>query len=546
MHGSRRDGPNVQVGPREAGSQPRTGQEGPRFERSAADRTAPNLNGRRSSTHTQGILVATPQALGQRILATDQDRILIVRPGCDGGSGWPGSRSSGMWGEPVAYMLDDSGRWNRTPDPWRDALTKQLAEMETDARLNLDHRPLTDTLRSIQAAHRSNTLVKSVRLNLSATANLEPDDYPGLTRCTADDLDSDLRYLGCNNGVVDLQTGALLARAEGRKHLVTRTTGVAYRPSAEPHADVERLFAHLKPEVREWYWDVMAHALHGRPARRLYLIVGPPGGGKTQMAQALIRSLGDYVREPMDSALTESGRSGQHNTEVAAFAHPVRVCIMDEVNAPGKRVSPALLKRLSGDGRITYRRLHENPQTRDATATLFVICNHGSVPRLHLEDEAMQERLRELPYPSVPDEEKDPDLPRRLKTRKFREAFLTRLIKRAAKLTPGRPPTRIPTVAQATARRVTVDIGEIGTFARRIRPADGKNLTFAAAWGAWCAHHSEETNAPEAGGLKRIRFSRRLQEVIPTLPMTKPVRMDGKTVRGWQGWELTADGRPVC
>ena len=89
-----------------------------------------HLNGCRSSTHTQGILVATPQALGQRILATYHDRILIVRPGRDGGSGWPGSRSSGMWGEPVAYMLDDSGRWNRTPDPWRDALTKQLAEME--------------------------------------------------------------------------------------------------------------------------------------------------------------------------------------------------------------------------------------------------------------------------------------------------------------------------------------------------------------------------------------------------------------------------------
>ena len=36
------------------------------------------------------------------------------------------------------------------------------------------------------------------------------------------------------------------------------------------------------------------------------------------------------------------------------------------------------------------------------TATVLVICNLGSVPRLRLQDEAMAARLRELPCAAVP------------------------------------------------------------------------------------------------------------------------------------------------
>ena len=485
----------------------------------------------------------TPQALGERLLAEYQSRILIVEPGNEGATGWRGGRASSHWGESVAYTLHESGRWDPTPDPWRDMLTAILTDIESSARRDLRGNAIAPTLRSIHAALKKDNMVHSVRLNLSATAKLNPDAYPNLTRCTVEQLDANLRYFGCDNGVVDLDKGVLLKPEEGRKALVTHTTGVKFDPDAT-HSDVELLFRHLGKKLRNWYWAVMAHALHGRPARRLYLVVGERGGGKTQMAQALVGSLGEYAKQPMDSALTESGTSGQHNTELAAFAHPTRICVMDEVNTPRWKVSSPLLKRLSGDGSITFRRLHENPQTRAATGTLFLICNPRSIPRLRLEDEAMQDRLRELPYPSVPAENRDPSLPARLKTPEFRAAFLAKLVARAKDVKPGYPPASIPTVQQATAARVTEDIGEIGTFAQHLRPADGKNLSVPKVWKAWCEDQGVDGDAKEAaGGVTRKSFTRRLRDLVPDLPPTKSVRINGKTVRGWTGWELRAAGQ---
>ena len=446
-----------------------------------------------------------------------------------------------MWGEPTAYLLLlESGRWDKTPARWRDLIVEVLAGMEKEARedLALEGSNLAGVLRGIQSALRAPRLVEQVRLYLAATAKEKLEAYSKLTQCTVDELDADLRYLGCENGVVDLQTASLLPPEQGRKCLVTLSTGVAYRPDAE-HPDVDMLFAHLDPQAREWFWDVMAHALHGRPSRRIYLIVGPKGGGKTQQAMAYVRSLGQYAAEPMDSALAESGGSGQHNTELSAFAHPKRVCVMDEVTTPKGRVSASLMKRLSGDGRITFRKLHQDPETRDATATLFMICNPKSMPRLHLEDEAMSDRLRELNYPRVPEDQKDVGLVERVKSREVLEAFLAQLITKAASVKPGHPPKSIPTVRQATEQRIAEDLGEIGVFAKRIRAADGVNLAVNRAWAAWCEDQGEEdAKAQRVGGITRHAFTRRLRALVPNLPIVKPVKVGGKTQRGWRGWML--------
>ena len=490
---------------------------------------------RKAGHKARGEYVTTPQALGRRLLDLHQHRILIVRPGTGGVSGW--GEEGKMWGESVAYLLDtDTGLWNRTPDPWRDLVVELLDTMDQDARRSLGAQAVRSALQAIHRAQRSTGLVKAIRLNLAATAELASDQLKDLTWCTADELNSDMRYLGCANGVVDLDSGQLLSPEDGRKHLVTHTTGVDFVPRAT-HDDVERLFCYLEPEQVEWYLEALGHALHGRPSRRIYLIVGEKGGGKTLMAQALLGALGEYAKEPMDSALTQSSSSGQHNTELADFASPTRVCIMDELNV--KRVSPALLKRLSGDGRITFRRLHENPQTRPATATLIMVANPGSVPRLHLEDEALVDRMRELPYATVPEKDRDPALRDRLKTQKSLEAFLAKLIGYAAKVKPGHPPKSIPSVRRATTDRIAEDLGEFGSFARRLRPASGERLSVQEVWEAWCAELGLGADAKNAGGVKRGGIARRLRSLIPNLPKTTTIKVDGKVIRGWKGWRLT-------
>ena len=51
----------------------------------------------------------------------------------------------------------------------------------------------------------------------------------------------------------------------------------------------------------------------------------------------------------------------------------------------------------------------------------------------------------------------------------------------------------------------------------------------------------DPADAPKAGGINRRSFTRLLRKQVPALPGTKPVSINGKTVRGWVGWELRPD-----
>ncbi len=489
---------------------------------------------------------ATPQGLGAQLLEKHGSQILIVSKGRSGASGWRGGGNR-LWGKPTAYWLHESGRWDPTSQPWMDHLEKILAELERNVR-RVVTRKIDNTLRQIGNVRRSRALADDVRLHLRSVLvearGQMPEAFSDVQMCTVDDLDNDLRYLGCKNCIVDLKTGTKLEPSAGREHFVTFSTNVDFDRTAE-HPDVERLFSHLGEKSRRWFWGVMGHSLHGRPARRLYLVVGEKGGGKTRMAQALTGSLGEYAGQPMDSALMESGGQGSHSTELSTFAKPVRVCVMDEVATPRFKLSAAILKRITGDGDITFRRLYQNAETLKATATLFLICNPRSVPNLHTYDEAIQDRLRELKYPAVPEEKRDSGLVGRMESPEFRQAFLAKLVAEASKIPPGHPPDDIPTVAQATQSRIEEGVGEFGNFARRLQPSLGNKLPVEEIWQAWCDLHDmdpqdEEMRKEGVQGTKRTAVVPKLRKFV-TLPAVKTLRVDGKPVRGFEGWKLLAE-----
>ena len=72
---------------------------------------------------------------------------------------------------------------------------------------------------------------------------------PGLTVCQGEDLERDPLYLGCANGVVDLNVGRLLPPEEGRRQLISRNTGVSFDPEAQDGA-VDDLLTILSPPER--------------------------------------------------------------------------------------------------------------------------------------------------------------------------------------------------------------------------------------------------------------------------------------------------------
>ena len=437
----------------------------------------------------------------------------------------------------TGYALDtETGIWRSGGDTWTDWLATLAHELTAEVvRSGLTGRALTSAVAQIQRLKRPG-MVDQVRPMLRGMLrNIRRAGEPAhdVTECHARDLNANTRYIGVANGVVDLHGGKLLSPEQGRRHLVSLQASVNFDPEADD-AYVDRLFAHLGDDAVRWWWRVLGFHLMGAPSRRFYVAVGPPAGGKSTLANALCGVLGPYAARPADDALeARPGGSAGLSPELEAFTLPRRWAVIDE--APRMKIAAPLLKRLSGDAETTYRRLHEQLRTVPVTATVLVICNPGSVPRLRLQDEAMADRLRELPYAAVPTP--DPTFKARVQTDSFRRAFLARLVAAAAAETPREPPDAPPLVLNATADRIREDVGELGAFARLIvRGPD--TMTVAALWEAWCQHNDEPATATEAGGINKRRLSSALRDHVPGLPAAKAFSLQGRKVRGWRGWQL--------
>ena len=462
----------------------------------------------------------------ERLLSAHSDRLLVVSDDQDSLSD--------------LYVLDATGVWTHGDNLLRgwlgelaDGLKHQAATVA-----KLDGKALSAVLLRLRRLSEPASLAPVREQAVAAWRRLITRGElaaDAVTICREDELNANMRYLGTMSGVVDLHAGRLLSPSAGRKALVTWQTPVAFDPAAT-HPAVDRLFAHLDPEAVGWWWRVLGFHLMGAPSRRFYVAVGPPSGGKTTLANAIAESLGPYASRPADDALeSRPGGSAGLSPELEAFVSPRRWAIIDE--APRMKIAAPLLKRLSGDAPQTFRRLHEHLRTVPATATVLVICNPGSVPRLRLQDEAMADRLRELPYPAVPAAERDPQFKDIVKTDDFRRAFLARMVAAAAAETPREPPDDVPVVRTATDERVREDVGELGSFACRIVRGAGA-LTVADLWAAWCEHNEELADAKEAGGIGKRRLSTALRDHVPGLSTPKQITVDGKKARGWRGWCL--------
>lgn len=503
----------------------------------------------------------TPSGMAATLLRRWGDRILVVRHSQgsrvgEGRSGWGSGRKARM-GEPCAYLLNQrTGIWDPSNAPWRRIL-RVLSEDIEAVGLNLYGSGNDDAATALlKAAKRmrakTSMLVTEVRLAMDAEVHLlrKHGNPTVATVCHADEIDADLRYLGTASGVVDLQTGQLLAPEDGRKKLISASTGTSFDPHAK-HPAIAALFAHLEPQVREWWWDAMGHAMHGRPSRCLYMAVGARNGGKTTLTTAIRGALGSiYCTTPSEGALTTRGGTAGHQEAQKAFAPPARIAICDDTQSDSpKYVATERLKNWTGDSAFSFSRKGAPEETVQASPTLFWFCNPQSVPKMNLRDDAMADRLRKLPYPQVPKADRDPAMKGTVKDLAFRRAFLAALIQRAAGIRPGEPPEVPSIVRTATQEHIRDAQGMIADFALRIVQADGERMAFADVWLAWCELNGDATDLTgktptESGSIKQRYFSQTLTSVVPDLPLPRATRIEHKIVKGWIGWRLRS-GEPA-
>lgn len=376
----------------------------------------------------------------------------------------------------------------------------------------------------------------AARNALIATGEIGPDDVQS---CRRADLDADPRYLGTASGVVDLHSGELLPPDEGRKHLLTCAAPTRFKPGVR-HPDVDQILRFLDPEVADYVWNSIAYCLQGWPTRRFYLVQGPPGGGKTVLVSALAATLGHtYCTQPQDRALQAATGSAGLSPEAQKFAAPARVAMITDPTV--NSISTPLLKQRSGDGHQPWRNLYGSEQTARCTASQWIFANPATAPRLATRDPALVERMRVMPWISVPDNQRDEGLHRRVDTDvSFHEALLAHLVRLSAAQTPGKPPDTPAPVKEATILHAERNLSELAIFARRLVPIPDSRLPVSEVWNAWCEQCEESADSHEVGGIKRSGITKALRRVVDDLPATQSIRIASNKPpqRGWRGWRL--------
>lgn len=448
------------------------------------------------------------------------------------------------------YFLQGNGIWIPGDDQVRRLYWATAAHW---LQLVVEHRDLipslidndkafTDTVRAFRATERNRACKEGIQLAGSMIAHWEKESDPPpafheLTLAKKAELDADLRYLGCENGVVDLHTGDLLSAAQARDKLVTRSTGVFYNSQA-CHPAVDRLTAHLSDAHRKWLLSALGYSLRGYPDRTLYLLVGPPGGGKSTLLTAVRLALGAYADALAEGALTQrnvNSATAGLSPEMEPFTR-CRVVIDSDLESSAT-LSTGRLKKLAGGDEMKWRGLHSGfGDTKRVTATMFISLNDDQVPSLTM-DSGLYERLRPLPYPAVPADQRDSGLRAELEQPEAREAMLALLVQYAVKT--DRPPAISGAVGELRERlrRESVGAGfhDWATAALTVtnRPVD--KVSTAALWAS--AVKAAGTDSP--WGYNRRTFVTALRSLLDLAPTGK-IWDDGKVVNGWVGVRFAA------
>jgi P4 family phage/plasmid primase-like protien len=173
-----------------------------------------------------------------------------------------------------------------------------------------------------------------------------------------------------------------------------------YGPNHPRVREIESFFSQIQPdlEVRRYLQVLLGSCLSGRNVKeQVYILEGSGSNGKSKLLELLNASLGQYYGTINMSFFTgKKTQSSQATPEVEAIAN-ARILTSSETEE-GDRFKVDVLKRLSGNDKITYRGLHRPIKETVAPFTILFAVN--KLPRLPEDDQAVWRRVRVIKFRS--------------------------------------------------------------------------------------------------------------------------------------------------
>ena len=382
----------------------------------------------------------------------------------------------------------------------------------------------------------------------------DSEDIPtGLTVCQGEDLDLNPLYLGCANGVVDLNVGRRLPAEEGRRQLISRNTGVSFDPEAQDGA-VDDLLTILSPPERSHLLASLGHALRGGSPGRWYVLYGEPDSGKTLLLRIIADALGilqsgGYAFFPPDRLMIY----GRH-TSTTRFADQLReftrgrFALLNGLPVMGTHFNLGLVKTLISEGHLGRWNEHNlDGVPAPVTATILQTLSPEEIDQLDLSDPALVDRTHMLYCLPLYGHTFRDDLALYPSTDQARQAMLALLVQHAA--ANPEPPDGPASVTRLLRERWRASIGSVGRWlVDHLQVTGDRNEKILA--NEIMAALAEDI-PPDAQAQFRGRTRREIlhlaRDLIQGFPIARRVKRGGRLLSAYPGLRLlkTADIHPA-
>ena len=225
-------------------------------------------------------------------------------------------------------------------------------------------------------------------------------------------LDFDPWRLNVANGTLDLRTGEL--QPHRREDLITKIIPIDFYPEATCPtwlSFLDRVMAANQALIR-FIQKCVGYSLTGSNREQIFFILyGVGANGKSTFIIVVSALLADYAMQTRTETLMAK-RGDQIPNDIARLAGARFVSAIETEG--GRRLAESLVKQMTGGDRMTARFLHREFFEFEPTFKLWLAVNHK--PRIVGTDHAIWRRVRLIPFNVIiPDDERDPDLPEKLK-----------------------------------------------------------------------------------------------------------------------------------
>ncbi len=293
--------------------------------------------------------------------------------------------------------------------------------LDTSGKVNrLAHQTVRSIIRDIPKDIADDNLTRAIKdFAKRSESKYELDAMIDIAKCldgipiTPGDCDRNPLLLNCPNGTVDLKTGVL---ARHRKEdLITKMIPVKYDPTAQCPLWLSFLNKILGGDqaVIEFLQKAIGYSLTGSVQEKaLFVLYGVGDNGKTTLLETIRAMLGEYAGlAEIDVFMHRSLDSAKERA--VADLHGKRFVTASE-SEEGQRFNEALIKRLTGMGRLVGRRLYSNSFEFDPEFKLFLDANYK--PTIRGTDNAIWNRIRLIPFTvSIPKPQQDRELGKKLR-----------------------------------------------------------------------------------------------------------------------------------